>query len=110
VGLLPDQVPPAGMGQWAPFFGQAAYTMTLSARLALQTGAKVLLVWGERLSWGRGFRLHFREMQAPLDKNLDAAVVQINQEMERLIRECPQQYLWGYGRYKQPRVDPSKEA
>jgi KDO2-lipid IV(A) lauroyltransferase len=110
VGLLPDQVPPAGMGQWAPFFGQAAYTMTLSARLALQTGAKVLLVWGERLSWGRGFRLHFREMQAPLATNLDAAVVQINQEMERLIRECPQQYLWGYGRYKQPRVDPSKEA
>jgi len=23
--------------------------------------------------------------------------------MEGLIRQCPQQYLWGYGRYKQPR-------
>jgi KDO2-lipid IV(A) lauroyltransferase len=30
--------------------------------------------------------------------------------MERLIRECPQQYLWGYGRYKQPRRDPVKEV
>ena len=30
---------------------------------------------------------------------------QINREMERLIRECPQQYLWGYGRYKAPRQE-----
>ena len=34
VGLLPDQVPPEGMGLWAPFFGRDAYTMTLAARLA----------------------------------------------------------------------------
>jgi KDO2-lipid IV(A) lauroyltransferase len=110
VGLLPDQVPPEGMGQWAPFFGKPAYTMTLGARLALQTGATVLLAWGERLPWGRGFRLHFRTLRAPLSPVLETAVVQINQEMEQLIRECPQQYLWGYGRYKQPRVDPVKPA
>jgi KDO2-lipid IV(A) lauroyltransferase len=105
VGLLPDQVPPEGMGQWAPVFGQPAYTMTLAARLVQQTGAAVLLVWGERLSWGRGFRLHFREMTTALSPDLDTAVVQINQAMEQLIRECPQQYLWGYARYKQPRHD-----
>ncbi len=104
VGLLPDQVPPEGMGLWAPFFGRDAYTMTLSARLAQQTGATVLLLWGERLILGRGFRLHFRELEHPLPTDdLDAAVLQINQEMERLIRECPAQYLWGYARYKQPR-------
>ena len=40
VGLLPDQVPPEGMGVWAPFFGQPAYTMTLAARLVQQTGAR----------------------------------------------------------------------
>jgi KDO2-lipid IV(A) lauroyltransferase len=39
VGLLPDQVPPDGMGVWAPFFGRRAYTMTLAARLVQQTGA-----------------------------------------------------------------------
>lgn len=105
VGLLPDQVPPQGMGLWAPFFGRDAYTMTLSARLAQQTGAAVLLIWGERLSWGRGFALHCRELSAPLADTLDAAVVQINREMEQLIRECPQQYLWGYARYKQPRQE-----
>jgi len=30
VGLLPDQVPPQGMGVWADFFGAPAYTMTLA--------------------------------------------------------------------------------
>ncbi len=111
VGLLPDQVPPEGMGQWAPFFGQPAYTMTLAARLALQTGAEVRLVWGERLPWGRGYVLHVRELQAPLPGTLEEAVVQINAEMERLIRECPQQYLWSYARYKQPRQEraPARE-
>jgi KDO2-lipid IV(A) lauroyltransferase len=48
VGLLPDQVPPEGLGVWAPFFGKPAYTMTLAARLVQQTGAALLLVWGER--------------------------------------------------------------
>ena len=105
VGLLPDQVPPDGMGQWAPFFGKPAYTMTLAARLALQTGATPMLVWGERLSRGQGFRLRFEPLSQPLAPELDAAVAQINREMERLIRQCPQQYLWGYGRYKQPRPE-----
>jgi hypothetical protein len=27
--------------------------MTLSARLAQQTGAAIVLTWGERLAWGR---------------------------------------------------------
>jgi KDO2-lipid IV(A) lauroyltransferase len=27
----------------------------------------------------------------------------INRAMERLIRQRPQQYLWGYHRYKTPR-------
>jgi KDO2-lipid IV(A) lauroyltransferase len=103
VGLLPDQVPPEGMGQWAPFFGQPAYTMTLAARLALQTGAQVVLIWGERLPWGRGYRLHTRTLGHELSDNLDVAVVQINQAMERLVRERPGQYLWGYARYKGPR-------
>jgi KDO2-lipid IV(A) lauroyltransferase len=44
-------------------------------------------------------------MTSPLSEHLDTAVAQINQEMERLIRECPQQYLWGYARYKQPRQE-----
>ena len=107
VGLLPDQVPPEGQGLWSPFFGRDAYTMTLAARLALQTGATVLLARCERQPWGRGYVLYLEPLSAPLDDPLDAAVLQINQAMEHVIRQCPQQYLWGYARYKQPRVEVS---
>ena len=108
VGQLPDQVPPEGQGLWAPFFGRDAYTMTLAARLVQQTGAAIVLVRCERLPWGRGFVLHADSPRQPLAENLAEAVAQINQEMERLIRACPDQYLWGYGRYKQPRREASR--
>lgn len=111
VGLLPDQVPPNGQGQWAPFFRKDAYTMTLAARLALQTGATVVLARCERLPAGRGYELFFEALPMPLSDQLDQAVVQINQAMEHTIRQCPTQYLWGYGRYKQPRQEaPTAES
>jgi KDO2-lipid IV(A) lauroyltransferase len=103
VGLLPDQVPPQGMGVMAPFFGRDAYTMTLSARLVQQTGASVLMAWGERLSWGRGYCVHVRPMPPDLPVDTGAAAALINRAMENLVRECPGQYLWGYARYKMPR-------
>jgi lauroyl/myristoyl acyltransferase len=109
VGLLPDQVPPEGMGVWAPFFGRPAYTMTLAARLVQQTGAAPLLIWAERLAGGAGWRVHVSPA-SPLpqaaadDEALQVAcATTVNQDMERLIARCPGQYLWGYDRYKQPR-------
>ena len=105
VGLLPDQVPPQGQGLWSPFFGRDAYTMTLAARLVQQTGAAVILARCERLPSGRGYVLHLEELPEPLAPTLDAAVRQINQAMEHLIRQSPGQYLWGYARYKQPRAE-----
>ncbi len=111
VGLLPDQVPPEGMGVWAPFFGQPAYTMTLATRLVQQTGAVPLLIWGERLAGGAGYCVHVSELGAALPSgegsNSEAAQAEsaaiVNRAMERLILQCPQQYLWGYNRYKSPR-------
>jgi KDO2-lipid IV(A) lauroyltransferase len=104
VGLLPDQVPPQGMGVMAPFFDREAYTMTLSVRLVQQTGASVLLAWGERLSWGRGYRVHIQPLSAPLPSGLTDAVAAVNLAMQALVVQCPAQYLWGYARYKQPRA------
>jgi KDO2-lipid IV(A) lauroyltransferase len=109
VGLLPDQVPPEGMGVWVPFFGQPAYTMTLAARLVQQTGAAVGLLWTERLPHGRGYVVHADALPEPLpDPSTvgggdEASALVINRAMEAVIRRCPRQYLWGYHRYKQPR-------
>jgi len=102
VGLLPDQVPPADMGVWSPFFGRPAYTMTLAARLALQSEALMILVWVERRPWGAGYVLRFSAMPKPSTRDVDEAVAQINRAMETLIRQCPSQYLWSYPRYKNP--------
>lgn len=107
VGVLPDQVPPDGMGLWAPFFGKPAYTMTLAARLIQQSGATVLVGWGERLAWAQGYRIHVEPLLqdgAILSDDLLIACTQINMAMERTILRCPSQYLWGYARYKQPRM------
>lgn len=105
IGLLPDQVPPEGLGVWAPFFGQPAYTMTLAAKLSQQSGAPILLVWGERLPHGRGYVVRVRPgPRVPTDSTPESAATLINQAMEELIRLSPQQYLWGYHRYKSPRA------
>ena len=110
VGLLPDQVPPAGQGVWAPFFERPAYTMTLSTRLAVQAGAMLVLAWGERLPWGRGYRIHLRRWPGDPAADAQKAAAQVNAAMEALIRECPDQYLWGYARYKEPRVEQTGAA
>jgi len=94
VGMLPDQAPGAGEGEWVPFFGRPAYTMTLAARLA-QVNATVLLAYAERLHYGAGYHLR---LFAPTEA-LDTPAA-INREIERLVRLCPAQYLWGYNRYK----------
>lgn len=104
LGMLPDQVPPLGLGQWASFFGKEAYTMTLPAKLALQTGAQLILVWGERLPSGKGYAVHFSKFEDELHSDLSLACLQINAAMERLVRLCPEQYMWGYARYKSPRA------
>jgi Kdo2-lipid IVA lauroyltransferase/acyltransferase len=105
LGILPDQVPPLGLGVWSKFFGQAAYSMTLPARLAKQTGATILLAWGERLPAGSGYCVHLRPFAHELSDSPEESALQINAAMEGLVRECPQQYLWGYARYKHPRAD-----
>jgi Kdo2-lipid IVA lauroyltransferase/acyltransferase len=114
LGMLPDQVPPQGLGVWAAFFGQPAYTMTLPAKLAQQTGAQLVLVWGERLPGAQGFAVHFSrfedELIDKLNDDLALASQQINLAMERLVRQCPQQYLWGYARYKQPRLEALRDT
>jgi KDO2-lipid IV(A) lauroyltransferase len=105
VGMLPDQVPPVGMGVWAPFFGQPAYTMTLAARLAQQTGAALAVLWCQRLPHGGGYVVRAQPLAElpPPGADEAAAAAAINRSMEAVIRQCPEQYLWGYHRYKAPR-------
>jgi len=98
VGMLPDQAPRYGEGVWAPFLGRPAFTMTLCARLMRATGCATFMVFAERLPRGAGYRLHIDPLVEPV---LDEA--DLNRAVERTIGLRPEQYLWGYDRYKIPR-------
>ncbi|CAG9182169.1 lysophospholipid acyltransferase family protein [Cupriavidus pinatubonensis] len=104
VGILPDQVPSGGEGNWAPFFGKPAYTMALVHRLQQLTRAPVVAIFGERLPRGAGYRGHLRVINdggmLPEDPAEAAAI--INRTIEALVAIAPTQYLWGYHRYKTP--------
>jgi KDO2-lipid IV(A) lauroyltransferase len=100
IGLLPDQVPSQGEGEWADFFARPAYTMTLSGRLAQSSGATVLLAYAERLPDGAGYTLSFEPLLLDFSKSVP---LQINAALERVIANSPAQYLWSYNRYKIPR-------
>lgn len=107
IGILPDQVPGNGEGEWLPFFGRPAYTMTLVSRLLEASDASVLMCVAERLPKGLGYTIKFTPLE--LDSELPV-VPQINHAVEISVRSCPAQYLWSYNRYKVPAgVEPPAE-
>src|SRR6185436_5679574 len=86
-GFLPDQVPGEGEGEWALFFGRLAYTATLAPKLASRADVAC-------------FRILLRPL--PAAQPGEGNVRHLNRALEELIRQCPEQYLWGYNRYKTP--------
>jgi KDO2-lipid IV(A) lauroyltransferase len=105
VGILPDQQPKAGDGEFAPFFGVQAFSMTLIGRLAARTGATVLFAWCERVDShagreGPGFALHVEAAPAAVaDADPKTAVAALNATVEHIARRDPAQYQWTYKRY-----------
>jgi KDO2-lipid IV(A) lauroyltransferase len=103
IGILPDQQPKAGDGEFAPFFGVSALTMTLLGRLASRTGAAVLFAWCERIDTHAshpGFALHIEAAPAAVsDPDPKVAVAALNATVEGIARRDPAQYQWTYKRY-----------
>ena len=100
VGILPDQQPKRGDGEFAPLFGVDAFTMTLLPRLAHKTGATVLFGWAERLPKSAGFRVRITAAPAGIaDADALRATAALNAGVEACVRIAPEQYQWGYKRY-----------
>jgi Kdo2-lipid IVA lauroyltransferase/acyltransferase len=100
VGILPDQKPRAGEGQFAPFFGREALTMVLLPRLAARTGATVLFAFAERLPRGAGYRIHL--LPAPqeiADADPGRACAALNRGVQDCVELAFAQYQWQYKRY-----------
>jgi KDO2-lipid IV(A) lauroyltransferase len=100
VGILPDQKPRAGEGEFAPFFGRDALTMVLLPRLAVRTGATVLFAFAERLPRGAGFRIHLLPAPEGLDDaDPRRACTALNRGVEACVQVAFAQYQWHYRRW-----------
>ena len=96
--LLPDQQPPEGSGEFAPFFGQPAYTMTLLHGLANRTGASIWMA--NCLRGDNGYELSFKPMDLDSKSDISEFNNKLNQHLEDAIRTLPEQYQWSYKRFK----------
>jgi KDO2-lipid IV(A) lauroyltransferase len=110
VGILPDQQPKAGEGEFTPFFGVPALTMTLLSRLASKSGATVLFAWAERLPDAAGFRVRISPAAADIAAtDTGSALIALNAGIEDCVRIAPAQYQWSYKRYaKRPEGAPRR--
>ena len=106
--ILPDQSANRGEGLWIRFLGHPAYLPSLPYRLVASTGATPLLVFAERLSWGRGYRLHIEPLV--VDGSREDIARAACAAISDLIRRHPAQYLWSYRLFRfQADVPPPPE-
>lgn len=108
VWYTPDQDFGVKHSVFAPFFGIPAATITTPARLSQVNNAAVMFIHFCR----DDDKEHYRFLITPplddypgTDDVADAT--RINQELERLIRRAPAQYLWSHRRFK---TRPAGEA
>ncbi|AZL67529.1 MULTISPECIES: lipid A biosynthesis lauroyl acyltransferase [Pseudomonas] len=108
IWYAPDQ--DYGMKQsiFVPLFGIPAATVTATSKFARLGKARVIPFTQKRLEDGSGYRL---VVHPPLEgfpgETEEADCLRINQWVEGVLRECPEQYLWAHRRFKsRPEGEP----
>jgi len=84
---------------FVPFFGHTASTITATHQLARMTGCAVIPYFHRR-EGGK----YFLKIGAPLEnfpsEDVEADTTRVNQAIEAMVREAPDQYLWIHRRFK----------
>ena len=97
----PDQDMRGKDSAFVPFFGLPAATITATHHLARLSGAAVIPFFHRRRPDGRGYEMR---LEAPLadfpSDDVIADTARVNQQIERMVREAPEQYLWVHKRFK----------
>lgn len=108
IWYAPDQDYGAKQSIFVPLFGIPAATVTATTKFARLGKALVVPMTQLRLADGSGYRV---VIHPPLEDFPGASeeedCLRINQWIERLIRDCPEQYLWAHRRFK---TRPAGEA
>lgn len=112
VGLLPDQDVHSLRGVFVPFFGRLAYTPVAPVRIALSTGAPIVVNFLVRSPKNRYKLVVGKVIRPSVEENREDAVKKYTaewmSEFEKMIREYPDQWAWMHNRWEtQPEtVDP----
>ncbi len=95
----PDQDMRGKETVFVPFFGHTAATITATHQLARMTGCAVVPYFHRR----EGGSYHLK-IGAPLQdfpsQDVEADTARVNQAIEQMVREAPEQYLWIHRRFK----------
>ena len=101
IWYAPDQDYGAKQSVFVPLFGIPAATVTATTKFARLGKARVIPFTQRRLADGSGYHL---VVHPPLSdfpgESEEADCLRINQWVEGVLRECPEQYLWAHRRFK----------
>jgi KDO2-lipid IV(A) lauroyltransferase len=104
VGILMDQNVARREGVFVDFFGHQASTSRSIALLAIRTGTPVVPIFAYRNADGGHRVVVGPALPSPTSNDPEAAVVELTArctaEIERAIRETPEQWLWSHDRWR----------
>ncbi|MEM8843663.1 MAG: lysophospholipid acyltransferase family protein [Pseudomonadota bacterium] len=113
IGILPDQVPDGHGGKYANFFGRKAYTSTLACKLASKLKCHLVLGYTLRNAINPSLydSYYYDAPKDMFNEDIAKATESMNQCIEQYILTSPENYIWGYKRFKKPApgdTDPYK--
>lgn len=98
--ILPDHLPKESGGIYSHFFGQNTLSTTLVSKLASKIQCNVIGLSCIR-NQASGFDAYCIPFTSEiLSKDLQSSVDHLNAELEKMINFTPEQYLWGYKRFR----------
>lgn len=104
--ILPDHLPKPSGGIQAKFFDQDVLCTTLVSKLAQKTQCKVLGLSCIRTD--NGFKIICQDMHDDiLSPDLERSVNQLNADMQQMINQAPEQYIWSYKRFRRMASHPN---
>lgn len=104
VGLLPDQDMDTVRGVFVPFFGKPAYTTIAPVKLAMATGAPIILNFLIRKP-GNRYQLILGDILRPDSKDTSEESIRNwtlkwMKGIESIIRLYPEQWVWMHNRWR----------
>ncbi len=98
VGITPDQQPKIGGGEFAPFYGHQALTLTLISKLAQRSGAPVVFTYSERN--GTGYDVFFDSPDILMaHEDIHTSLDAMNKHVQAIGERDYRQYQWTYKRF-----------